>query len=225
MATTVTAPELLVVVAKYPTPGRVKTRLGQAIGMARSAALYRAMLLDLEERLRQFPWPHAWAFAPVAGDPAALFPPGTRCFPSGCEKLAGALRAIFARLDAAGCRRVVVISSDSPHLPLEHLTQAFAALDACDVVLGPTEDGGYYLIGQRAPSHDLFTPITMSTASVLRQTIGLCDQLGLSHALLPGEFDVDDQHDLRRLRALLASGSGADLPRTSALLEQLEELG
>ena len=222
-----TPPDLLVVVAKYPTPGRVKTRLGQAIGLEQSARLYHAMLLDLEERLRQLPphHPHIWAFAPDERDPAALFPPGTCCCSSESEHLAGALLSIFARLNAIGRRRVVVLSSDSPHLPLARTSEAFAALTTHDVVLGPTEDGGYYLVGQRAPSHDLFTPITMSTDSVLRQTLQLCDELGLSHTLLPVDFDIDEPDDLRRLRALLASGDGPDLPRTRALLEPLREPG
>jgi len=202
--------------AKHPEPGRVKTRLAAAFGAERACALYRAFVLDLAERLRTLPYAVTWAFWPAAA-PFADVLPGVRCRPQRGrdlgERLAGAVAAAFA--EAPG--PVLVIGADAPHVPAESLAEAARALGGtADVVLGPAEDGGYYLIGLREPA-DLFAGIAWSTPSVLAATRGRAERLGLRTHLLPPSFDVDEPADLLRLRALLDRGD-AYLPRTAALL-------
>ena len=107
----------------------------------------------------------------------------------------------------SGYRQVVVTDSDSPTLPAAHLEQAFGELDdpAVDVVLGPCEDGGYYLVGLKAPCSALFRGIVMSTSTVLAETLERAEEQGLRVACLHSWYDVDTYEDLGRLAEELAS--------------------
>jgi hypothetical protein len=96
---------------------------------------------------------------------------------------------------------VVIIGSDSPTLPRQFLVDAFARLRTCDVVLGPSVDGGYCLIGARVAVPELFTGIAWSTPEVLPETLRRL--AGYSHWLLPTWYDVDDAADLEHLREQL----------------------
>jgi len=118
---------------------------------------------------------------------------------------------------------VAAVGSDHPALPVPRVRQAFAALADHDVVLGPAEDGGYYLIALRAGAvhRELFDGIAWSTGTVLAATEERCRRRGLSLARLPVELDVDEPADLDRLAAALAApspGAATDCPRTRQLL-------
>jgi glycosyltransferase A (GT-A) superfamily protein (DUF2064 family) len=104
-----------------------------------------------------------------------------------------------------GYKQVVAMNSDGPTLPATYVSQAFAALDEAttDLVLGPCEDGGYYLIGWKRPLPQLVRDVPMSTPTVLRDTLALAAAAGLKAVLLPSWYDVDEQADLERLRAEL----------------------
>ena len=213
---------VLAIMSKYPTPGTVKTRLGAALSMDASCELYRAFLLDIQCRFSVLTSPIYWAHAPCEAQFARLFAEPVNTLPSISANLAHALRSTFERLSAAGYERIVVMSSDSPHLPLAWIAAAFEALTSHDVVLGPTEDGGYYLVGQRGQPHDLFTSIPMSTGSVQEQTMRAARQQHLSTYLLPVTFDVDEMEDLMKLQALLqAQAATIAMPNTAAFLQQL----
>jgi glycosyltransferase A (GT-A) superfamily protein (DUF2064 family) len=106
-----------------------------------------------------------------------------------------------------------------PHLPLATVHAAFAGLRAHDVVLVPTRDGGYCLVGLTAP-HDLFTGIAMGRADVLAATLARAAALGLDVAVLAHTFDVDELDDLRDLAALIERGE-VELPQTAAVLRAL----
>ena len=98
----------------------------------------------------------------------------------------------------------VIIGSDSPDLPSEYICEAFARLErGADVVLGPADDGGYYLIGLRVPQPRLLREVPMSTPTVLADTLALARELGLRVDLLPAWYDVDTVAELRRLAAAL----------------------
>jgi rSAM/selenodomain-associated transferase 1 len=208
--------------AKHPAPGQVKTRLAAAIGAAAACALYRAFVLDLAERLRALPYPVTWAYWPAEAPFPALLP-GARCRPQEGhdlgERMARAMAAEFT--DGAGA--VLVVGADTPHLPAERVTEAVNALTAgADVVLGPAADGGYYLIGLRAPAAGLFAGITWGGPGVLAATLARAGCLRLRPHLLAPTFDVDDAGDLGRLRTLLARQE-VHLPRTAALLARLSD--
>ena len=129
--------------------------------------------------------------------------PGFRLHPQrGPDLGARLLHAIEDHL-ALGYERVVIMDSDSPTLPAAYLEQAFALLDEHDVVLGPCEDGGYYLVGAKATHPDLFLGVQMSTPRVFADTAARVAAAGLTLGVLPAWYDVDYAADVRRLRAEL----------------------
>jgi rSAM/selenodomain-associated transferase 1 len=131
-------------------------------------------------------------------------------------ELGARMHDAFARLLAGGAERVIMIGADVPHLPSATIDAAFAALAVCDVVLTPTRDGGYCLIGMRRP-RDVFSGIAMGTANVLADTLARAATLGLSTRVLDETFDVDELEDLRDLAALIAAGT-VELPHTATVL-------
>ncbi|MGI8912189.1 MAG: TIGR04282 family arsenosugar biosynthesis glycosyltransferase [Chloroflexota bacterium] len=207
---------VLALVARYPRPGTVKTRLAAAMGPQPVYALYCAFLRDLAERLAGGPWRLHWLYTPE-DEPFATWL-GTDQ-PASAQQGATFNERLLNGFHALGRQhgRVIIMSSDSPQVPPELVAQGFTLLDQHDVVLGPCDDGGYYLIGMRAP-HDLFTGIAMSTPTVLAETLALAQQQGSSTALLPPTFDVDDMDGLLALTGWLDRESSTELPRTRALL-------
>ena len=113
------------------------------------------------------------------------------------------------------------MNSDSPTLPLTYLARAFEALaDGADVTLGPSADGGYYLIGVKQPTPRLLREVRMSTPTVLADTLALAAEEGLRVELLPAWYDVDEAADLVRLAGELAAAPPEVAPRTRAFLRQ-----
>ena len=119
-------------------------------------------------------------------------------------------------------QRTIVIASDSPHIGLKIIAQARNALDKADVVLGPADDGGYYLIAMRRP-YDVFRDIPMSTSMVAQMTIELAESQGLKVYTLENLFDVDELPDLLRLAKLLEADSSL-APATATCLATIKEL-
>jgi rSAM/selenodomain-associated transferase 1 len=224
--------DLFLFVARQPTPGVAKTRLGQAIGMERAAALYASFLIDLSARFG--PWFEAataydfgWAYSPPDIDFAAVLvglgcarpAAGVHLVPQEGEGLADRLTNLFSWAAARGYQRTVIMATDSPHLDCAVVDSAFAALDQHDVVLGRTVDGGYYLIGLHGV-HDVLAGAPLSTGREADALVARSAALGLRVSELAPSFDVDEEADLRRLRAALApDGRGA--PATWRALRQL----
>ena len=207
----------LLVMAKYPSPGSVKTRLASQIGAAAACRLHDAFVRDLADRLEAVELPLTWAFWPPDA-PFASIVPGKRCVPQVGGDLGERLEHAVA-----GCFRsiptpVIVIGVDSPHLDLEWLREAADALaGGADGVLGPADDGGYYLIGLRQPSSRIFRDVAWGSSGVLDATLANARDAGMRVQLLRPTFDVDDADGLRRLRDVLARGE-VELPRTLAAL-------
>jgi hypothetical protein len=229
---TTRARDALFIVARLPLPGTTKTRLGRVLGHDAATGLYRAFLRDLGARFNadavRGHYDLFWYYAaPVAyGDTdfAACVPPGARllCQPEG--DFATRLWHGFETLHRRGYARVVVLGSDSPHVPAARVRAAFAALDTHDAVIGPAEDGGYYLLGQRGRPADLFTGIPMSTAAVSGETRARAQALALRMACLTPTFDVDELADLALLRAALDAAPSAEAdpaPETRSALRAL----
>jgi rSAM/selenodomain-associated transferase 1 len=213
------APELLIVFARVPLPGACKTRLAASIGPAAAAEVARALLartLGLGgERHRQL------RFDPPAEQPraAALAPPGWNVEPQCAGDLGARMAGAFEDAFRCGYDRVVLIGSDAAGLEQPILERAFRSLQRTDVALGPATDGGYYLVGLRAPPPPgLFEAIAWSTPGVLDETLARCRTLGLSFELLDRLADVDLVGDLRALAEEL-SRSGRD-PELLALCER-----
>jgi len=210
--------------ARHPEAGRVKTRLARVIGADAAAALYRAFILDLADRLAALPYAVTWAIDP-AGAPFTTLVPHARCrVQQGGdlgERMAGAFAAEFA--DGGGA--VAMIGADVPHVPAVVFAETAAVLGRdADVVVGPAEDGGYYLVGLTAPAPALFADVAWSTADVLATTLAHARDAGLRTHLLPPTFDVDEPADIDRLARLIADGA-ATLPHTAAVLATLRRSG
>jgi rSAM/selenodomain-associated transferase 1 len=210
----------LIVVAKEPVPGRTKTRLCPPLKPEPAAEFYRCLMLDtfaLMERLQTAD--HSVAYVPERARSyfERLVPDGFRLVvQQGAdlgERLANAIGYHFD----LGYRRVVIMNSDGPTLPLACLEEAFAELESADITLGPGHDGGYYLIGMKRLHPELFQGISWSTEQVIPQTLEICRRLGLSVHQLPEWYDVDVEADLERLRRDLARDPES-APRTSAFL-------
>jgi hypothetical protein len=213
----------LIIVAKEPVPGQTKTRLCPPFSLQSAAAFYRCLLLDSLALMAQLETvDHTIAYAPpdareylarLAPDSFSLVAQvGTNLG----ERLANALGQHFDQ----GYRRVVIMNSDGPTLPLAHLEQAFSGLEHADVTLGPGHDGGYYLIGMKRLHPELFQGIDWSTERVIAQTLGTCRRLGLTVHQLPEWYDVDLAEDLERLRRDLEAEPQL-APHTWSFLQEL----
>ena len=133
--------------------------------------------------------------------------------------LADGLTSVFAHFATADRRRIIALDSDSPHLPRAVLEMAFDALAGCDLVLGPTDDGGYYLVGATAFYPELFAGTRMGTTSALQALLARASDLGLSVGFTSTFFDIDTTEDLSRLAADLETVPDK-APRTAAWLSR-----
>lgn len=228
-APTVTS-RALVVVAKRPAAGATKTRLCPPLTARQAADLYEAFLrdtLDLVRGVRDVD--RFIAFAPESDEPyfQSITPDFWRVPQEGGD-LGERLHNLFVHCRRLGYEETVIVDSDSPTLPAAHLARAFEGLKTADVVLGPCEDGGYYLIGLRRPSAPLVTEVEMSTPRVLWDTLAAAGREGLSAYLLPRWFDVDTGAGLLRLLGDLHAGRGTgarhtrEFARRAALQRLLE---
>src|SRR5262245_48191407 len=213
------APAQIVVMAKYPSPGSVKTRLAAQIGAA-ATDLSAAFIRDLSARLPAAGLPVCWAVWPPDA-PFARLVGGQRCIPQIWRGLGVRLgNAIRSCLESAPLP-VIAIGTDSPHLEIARIDEAAEALAGqTDVVLGPATDGGYYLIGLRAPCARLFRGIAWGSATVLEATLARARTARMQVRLLVPTFDVDDVDGLETLRGLLARGA-VELPHTATVLRTL----
>ncbi len=201
----------IAVFARWPETGRVKTRLSPALPPALACQLYRAMLADT---VLVAGGPHAhrvfwyWADAPEARSGFAL-PPAFEVFDQRGADLGVRLERAFAELLRSPGDRAVVIGADCPALGRTHLRAAFEALAAHDLVLGPARDGGYYLVGLRRTTPEVFRGIAWGTAHVFAETLERARVLALRTVQLDALDDLDTPEDLVRLIAREVESPGA----------------
>lgn len=217
----------LIIVAKTPVLGHVKTRLEATLGKVRTGELYEAFLMDTihtAQRVRDCAL--CLSFTPASGleyferlAPEAFLLPQPEA-PFG-ERLRSAFEGVFAR----GFGRAILIGADTPHFGHHEISAAFDVLDAEPGVIGPCDDGGYYLLGLRAPEAALFEGINWSTDRVLQQTLERGRSVGLELALLPRLFDIDEFDDLQRLSVLLDDAPPDLCPLTSRVMKELRASG
>jgi rSAM/selenodomain-associated transferase 1 len=217
----------LIVVAKQPAPGQAKTRLVPPLSFEQAAALYEAFLRDTLDLMRAVPDARrVIAYLPrAAHDYFAQLAPDFELLPQTGDDLGARLDQALTHYLSRGAERAVIMNSDGPTLPIENLRQAFKRLiDPDDVVLGPSDDGGYYLIGLRRPAPRLLREVRLSTPTVLIDTMRLAQADNRRVNLLPPWYDVDDQFSLARLIVDLQAREAAVAPQTRSVLKNIGRL-
>jgi rSAM/selenodomain-associated transferase 1 len=210
--------------AKAPQAGEVKTRLCPPLSIADAAELYRRFLLDKIEQVTTL----TTASPVIAYTPAearAFFEavaPGFVLVQQRGADLGDRLANSLGELLDRGHRAALAIDSDTPTLPLGFLQQAvdLVTMPEIDLVLGPTEDGGYYLIGLRTVYRELFEAMAWSTSEVFPETVRRAEAKGLRVARLPCWYDIDTPEDLGRLQVALAAPGDAARHTRTFLLER-----
>jgi uncharacterized protein len=193
---------VMILMAKQPQPGKTKTRLSPPLTPQEAALLYEALLkdsLDLVSRIANTDL--AVAVSPPGSLPyfREISPPGALLIPIEGENVGVCLERSFQALFEIGYRKGFAIHTDGPSIPAVYLEEANQALDKVDLVIGPGEDGGYYLIGMKQPRPELFQNISWSTGDVLTQSLAKARFLNLTVHLTPVWYDVDFLPDLLRL--------------------------
>ncbi|MCO5244522.1 MAG: TIGR04282 family arsenosugar biosynthesis glycosyltransferase [Anaerolineae bacterium] len=215
--------DALLVVAKRPAPGHTKTRLTPPLTPEQAAALYECFLRDTLDLMRRVAGVQpAIAYLPAEErDYFAALAPGFELVVQEGESLGERLDNALTGYLEAGYARVVIMNSDGPTLPASSLAAAFDGLrNGADVVLGPSDDGGYYLIGLRQPAPRLLREVRMSTPDVLTDTLRIAAEEKLKVELLPPWYDVDDEASLARLREELATSPSVVALHTRAFLDR-----
>jgi len=218
---------VLVIFAKAPIEGQVKTRLCPPLTLQQATELATCFLVDTVERACSLPdIGVSIAFTPADSEHLfrTLLPFTVKYVPQRGNSLGERELNVFLDLQQHGVGNVVLIGSDIPTLPLTHLQAAFMSLEDphCEAVFGPTDDGGYCLVGMREPQRPLFENIAWSTATVLSDTLTQAKRHQLTVKLLPPWYDVDNESDVYRLAAELSQPDEAsEAPRTRALLIRL----
>jgi rSAM/selenodomain-associated transferase 1 len=200
----------LIVYAKQPSPGHAKTRLGAAIGDQQAAGVYARLLYTYLLQLLQAD------LADIAVELSAASPSDVPYFAAAFPEftvhsqiegdLGQRMAASFEGAFAAGADSVVLTGSDIPQLDTRTIRAAFRALESTPVVIGPARDGGYYLIGMRAPGAPLFEGVEWSSERTLAQTEALARSLNLAISYLPEQGDLDTQEDFERWHTNLING-------------------
>ena len=221
---------VLVLMAKAPRPGEVKTRLAPSLSPTAVTTFYCCLLEDTLALARSLsdvevaimcPESDVTELAQLAGNEASVVAQRG-------EGLAAGLTSVFAHFAqdhqrGAHQRRTIAFNSDSPHLPRAVLEDAFETLATHDVVVGPTHDGGYYLVGAKASHPTLFAGDGMGTSSALERLLTRAQGLQLSVSLAESFYDIDVADDLTRLAEELRLAP-ARAPRTAAWLKEWDRL-
>jgi rSAM/selenodomain-associated transferase 1 len=216
---------LLVIFLKAPRAGFVKTRIAKILGAENASIIYRALADDLLANLTpEKGFKILVMFWPPDGRKEIeqwlenKFKLQVQAKGNLGEKISGAFSEAFNK----NYQNVILIGSDLPYLKNEDLQVAFNDLETTDLLLGPSSDGGYYLIGLKKPCPPLFEDINWSTPQVLPQTLSRAKKAGFSFKLLPEKRDIDNYEDLVFLENFIENTRNQrNLPNTHSILKKL----
>jgi uncharacterized protein len=211
----------LVIMAKAPRLGSVKTRLAESLSLEAVTELYQCLLNDTLDLAQGLDDVELAIMCPASDveDLSRAVAKTVRIVPQAGQGLAAGLDSVFTHFANPGHQPVIAFNSDSPHLPPSVLATAFGVLEVCDLVVGPTHDGGYYLVGAKASHPGIFSSDGMGTANALEALLTRARALGLSVHLTDPFYDIDVEGDLTRLAAELRLVP-ARAPRTACWLKQ-----
>jgi uncharacterized protein len=216
---------VLVIMAKAPRPGEVKTRLASSLSVADVTDFYCCLLEDTLALARSLGNVEVAIMCPESdvSELAQLAGREAQVVAQTGEGLAAGLTSVFAHFATDDPRRTIAFNSDSPHLPRSILEDAFETLASHDVVVGPTHDGGYYLVGTKAFHPTLFVRDGMGTSSALERLVSRARGLRLSLGFAEPFYDIDVAEDLTRLAEELRVAPKR-APRTAAWLKEWERV-
>ena len=207
--------------AKAPRLGSVKTRLAPSLSAEALTNLYSCLLDDTLALARSLDGVEVGIMCPAADvdDLKQLAGAGVRVVAQQGQGLAAGLTSVFGYFPGANGRRTIAFNSDSPHLPSVVLENAFRTLGIHDLIVGPTHDGGYYLVGAKTAHPTLFANDGMGTSSALERLLSRARTLELSVGFADAFYDIDVADDLTRLAEELRVWPNR-APRTAAWLKQ-----
>jgi rSAM/selenodomain-associated transferase 1 len=215
----------LLLFAKSPIKGQVKTRLAAETSADFAVELYKCFVEDLISLVENLEVQFKICFFPPNTKSTLLeWLGGRHCYrPQTGNNLGERLKNAFDNSFEEGFSKVVAIGSDSPDLPEDFLRQAFKELESCDAVVGPSSDGGYYLIGFSKDSFlpEAFDGIAWSTSAVCRQTVEILKRHKLKIYLMPEWYDLDTRSDLEKLIARNKDTAFVQ-PKTAAYIQNME---
>jgi rSAM/selenodomain-associated transferase 1 len=216
---------VLVIMAKAPRPGAVKTRLTSSLSADAATAFYCCLLEDTLALARSLDNVQVAVMCPDSdvSELSRLAGSDVAVIAQRGNGLAAGLTSVFAHFAEHKQRRVIAFNSDSPHLPRSVLEAAFETLAAHDVVVGPTHDGGYYLVGAKECYPTLFANDGMGTNSAMERLVARVRTLELSMGFADRFYDIDDADDLSRLADELRLAPER-APRTAQWLKKWERL-
>ena len=215
----------VILFARDPVLGQVKTRLGSSLDDETILRLYTCFVEDSLKKIRQVD--NADCFVGISPENHSGFFNGiegsdTRLFVQQGKDLGDKMRQAFVDRFADGYKKVVIIGSDSPSLPVSYINQALASDK--DLILGPSTDGGYYLIAMSGKVSEVFEGIAWGTGQVLDETLNCVKKVGISMELLPVWYDVDLLEDLKFLKThleLIAQSGLCEGSQTKKILDEI----
>lgn len=214
--------EALIVFGKVPQPGAVKTRLSPPLSPEQAALLYEAFLRDALAAYRRHPVDCLFFLGPAEPAlPEGLVPDGVTVYPQRGDGLGERMSNAFRASFEAGYERLVLIGTDHPTLPPAYVGRAFRALGSSVALsIGPSEDGGFYLLGMNRYFPELFHGMRYSHAAVFEETRARADRTGAHLTILPEWYDVDTPAELERLKRDLEDPD-VEAPHTRRILSRL----
>jgi len=194
---------LLLIFSKNPEAGKVKTRLARSIGNEKALEIYEALRLITAEAVSTVRAKRVVCYSDFIPDSDLFLSPGTEVWLQHGNNLGERMHNAICEGFSSGGRQVVLVGTDCPGISGTIIEQAFSLLESNDAVLGPARDGGFFLIGLKRSSPELFLNRTWSTSSVLEETIRRLDNAGNSYSLLPELQDIDTFEDLQQNRFMM----------------------
>src|SRR5262249_2539203 len=216
----------LAVMAKAPIAGQGKTRLMPLLTAGEAAELSHSLLVDQLSHIQELVVADLYlAFAPddARSLMQQLTPACFHLFSQQGDDLGSRMAAVFERLFRMGHKNIALIGGDLPPVPLGFFNQAYAFLESSQmrVVLGPSRDGGYYLVGSNQPTPQIFAGMSWSHSEVLKESKNRLASLRVDYCLLPPWFDIDTVDDLRHLESALDTALEQAMLNTLPLLRRL----
>jgi hypothetical protein len=186
---------------RYPVAGKAKTRLAASMGSEKAVEFYRICARQILREMNSLPTQVSkyifFTDSPDHQNVEEWAGPGFNFKAQAGEDLGERLVNAFREVFSEGAGKAVIIASDVPDISADIVNRAMEALDCCDIVLGPSHDGGYYLLGMSKPHQELFQGIPWSSAEVMKRTLARAGEMGLTTYMLPALIDIDNFEDFK----------------------------